>query len=188
MEVLNEFVVSLVTTLIFMTAIELIGPDNDMKKYLKFVLGLILVAVILNPIIDFLTNGEGYLTKAVDTYTNEITSEIKDSDKGRKEENIKLREENFKENFNKNCENTLNNKFEDYTFESNVDCNVNFTDMNMEVKSLKVYAKAKGVRKIEKIQIGEDCEKEDDNTKESIKEFLSNELKIPKDKIIVNYK
>lgn len=187
MEILKEFVVSLVTTLIFMTAIELIGPDNNMKKYLKFVLGLILVAVILNPIVDFLTKGEGYLTKTVDTYAEEITG-IKESTKGGNEEKNKIKEENFKDNFNKNCESTLNKEFKDFTFESYVDCEVNFTDMSMEIKSLKIYAKAKGVRKIEKINIGESRDGEEDDTKIKIKDFLSNELKIYRDKIQVNYK
>lgn len=187
MEVLNRFIISLVTTLIFITAIELIGPDNEMKKYLKFVLGLILVAVILNPVIDFFSNGQGYLIKAVDTYTNKITSDIKEKNNTQNNESTRMKEENFKENFNKNCESTLNSKFEDYIFESCVDCDVNFSDMNMEIKSLKVYAKAKGVRKIEKIQIGREVERDDD-TKINIKNFLSDELKIPKDKIIVNYK
>ena len=51
MELIKGFVTTLVTTLIFITAIELVGPDNSMKKYLKFVMGLILVAVLLNPIV-----------------------------------------------------------------------------------------------------------------------------------------
>ena len=34
MEILNKFIISLVTAIIFITAIELVGPDNDMKKYL----------------------------------------------------------------------------------------------------------------------------------------------------------
>lgn len=186
MEILKEFITSLVTTLIFMTAVELIGPDNDMKKYLKFVLGLILVAVILNPIVNFVTKGEGYLTNAIDTYTNEIVSETKESTKDENDKNNRIKEENFKKNFDKNCESTLNEKFGDFTFESDVDCNVNFNDMSMEVNSLKIYAKPKGVRKIEKINIGKD--ENEDNTKLKIKDFLSKELDISKDKIEVNYK
>ena len=35
MELIKGFITTLVTTLIFITAIELVGPDNSMKKYLK---------------------------------------------------------------------------------------------------------------------------------------------------------
>ena len=37
MEYLNNFVITLVATIIFMTAVEIIAPDNSMKKYIKFV-------------------------------------------------------------------------------------------------------------------------------------------------------
>lgn len=188
MEVLKEFVVCLVTTIIFITAIELVGPDNEMKKYLKFVLGLILVAVILNPVIDFLTKGEGYLSKAVDSYTNKISGEIKENSKDTSKQNNDMRKKNFKENFDKNCESALNKKFEDYTFESDVECDADFVNMSIDVKSLKIYAKAKGIRKIEKIQIGKSNDQEDDEVKTLIKDFISEELKIDKNKVTVNYK
>ena len=55
MEYLNNFVITLVATIIFMTAVEIIAPDNSMKKYIKFVLGLILISVMINPIIKFFT-------------------------------------------------------------------------------------------------------------------------------------
>lgn len=184
MEILNKFIISLVTAIIFITAIELVGPDNDMKKYLKFVMGLILVAIILNPIVEVLTKGEGYLTRAVLNYTDEITSKTKDEVKN--DDNSKIREDSFKKNFNKNCESTLNEKFLDFTFKSDVDCKVDFNNMTMEVNSLKIYAKPKGVRKVEKVTLGEEKEN-DDEIKVKIKEFLSKELNIDKNKIKVNY-
>lgn len=183
MEILNKFIISLVTAIIFITAIELVGPDNDMKKYLKFVMGLILVAIILNPIVQFLTKGERVLTQDVLSYTNEITS--KTSEESFDKNTQKIKEENFKKNFDKNCESALNEKFLDFTFTSDIDCDVDFANMNMEVKSLKVYAKPKGIRKIEKVTIGEDGK--DDEIKTKIKEFLSKELNIDKSKIKVNY-
>ena len=58
MEYINNFVITLVATMIFMTAVDIISPDNSMKKYIKFVLGLILISVMINPIIKFFTGGE----------------------------------------------------------------------------------------------------------------------------------
>lgn len=63
MEYLNNFVITLVATIIFMTAVEIIAPDNSMKKYIKFVLGLILISVMINPIIKFFTGGEQEVVK-----------------------------------------------------------------------------------------------------------------------------
>ena len=53
MEYLNNFIITLVATMIFMTSIEIIAPDNSMKKYIKFVLGLILISAMINPIIKY---------------------------------------------------------------------------------------------------------------------------------------
>ena len=54
--------------MIFMTAIEIIAPDNSMKKYIKFVLGLILISVMINPIIKFFTGGEQEVINRIKRY------------------------------------------------------------------------------------------------------------------------
>ena len=36
MEYIKNFIVTLVTTIIFITAIEIISPDKPIKKYIKF--------------------------------------------------------------------------------------------------------------------------------------------------------
>ena len=68
MSYINNFVITLVATIIFMTAVEIISPDNSMKKYIKFVLGLILVSVMINPIIKFFTGGEQEVINAIKKY------------------------------------------------------------------------------------------------------------------------
>ena len=73
MEYLNNFVITLVATIIFMTAVEIIAPDNSMKKYIKFVLGLILISVMINPIIKFFTGGEQEVVKIIKNYENMLT-------------------------------------------------------------------------------------------------------------------
>ena len=68
MKYINDFIVTLVIMMIFITAVEIIAPDNSMKKYIKFVLGLILISVMLNPIIYFFTKGEQSIIEAVESY------------------------------------------------------------------------------------------------------------------------
>ena len=72
MEYLNNFIITLVATMIFMTAIEIIAPDNSMKKYIKFVLGLILIVVLLNPIVYLLTRGEEEIKTTIKKYEERI--------------------------------------------------------------------------------------------------------------------
>ena len=187
MELINNFVVTLVTTLIFITAIEILGPDNSMKKYVKFVLGLILIAVLLSPIINFFSKGEGVVTKAIDKYEKEITnSSTKEKNTQEKD---KLREESFKDNFNKNCVSLLNNKFEDYDFKSEIECDVDFTDMTFKVNKLIIGVQKKGIKKIEEVDLSKDKSKEnnEDSIQKEIRKFLSEELKVEEEKIQVYY-
>ena len=190
MELIKEFVVTLVTTLIFITAVEIIGPDNSMKKYLKFVMGLILISVIINPVIKFLTNGESIITSAIVKYEQDISTKTNENEK--KSEDINSKEISFKENFNKNCVNLLSKEYKGMDFESDIDCEVDFQNPKLEVKELKVGVKEKGIKKVPKIKsvnINQDKEDEvaEDDTLKNIKSFLSDELNISTEKIVVYY-
>ncbi|MFQ9617688.1 MAG: stage III sporulation protein AF, partial [Clostridium butyricum] len=55
LEKLKALVATLTTVLIFISAVEILAPDKKMKKYISFVLGLILISTILNPIVEFIT-------------------------------------------------------------------------------------------------------------------------------------
>ena len=136
MELLNKFVITLVTTLIFMTAVELIAPDNSMKKYLKFVLGLILITVILNPILTIILNGEQELKDVISGYEEEYNVNRKDNEST--ENIIKIKEDSFKDNFNKNCESMLKQEFKDLEFKCNVDCVVDFNDNDFIINKLSI--------------------------------------------------
>lgn len=188
METLKEFVITLVTTMILITAVELIAPDNSMKKYLKFVLGLILIVVILNPILKFFNVGENELKNSISSYEKNLKE--KESDNDINVDSNKLREESFKNNFNKNCENMLKNEFKDMEFKCEVDCNVDFKGVKFNISSINVYIKDKKVKKIvnvEKVEIDTSKEsKKKENKNEEYKDvvnFLKSELEISESKI-----
>ncbi|MCD3297735.1 stage III sporulation protein AF, partial [Clostridium botulinum] len=46
---IRQWVISIATAIFFITAVEMILPNNSIKKYAKFVLGLILITVVINP-------------------------------------------------------------------------------------------------------------------------------------------
>ena len=186
MELLNKFVITLVTTLIFMTAVELIAPDNSMKKYLKFVLGLILITVILNPILTIILNGEQELKDVISGYEEEYNVNRKDNEST--ENIIKIKEDSFKDNFNKNCESILKQEFKDLEFKCNVDCVVDFNDNDFIINKLSIQIKDKKVKKVEKIDkvdINSKKDKKDTVNKEykDVVKFISKELNIDENKI-----
>lgn len=187
MEYINNFVITLVATMIFMTAVEIISPDNSMKKYIKFVLGLILISVMINPIVKFFTGGEQELVNTIKSYESMfyegITSENEDSIS-------KSQIESFKNNLNSNCDSLLKEEFSDKDFKSNVECEIDLENMTYSIESLEVGVKDWGIKLVDsiKIDINEESEQAVSNdgtveNEEEIKNYLSEVFKIPTDKI-----
>ncbi len=188
MEYLNNFIITLVATMIFMTAIEIISPDNSMKKYIKFVLGLILISVMINPIIKFFTGGEQEVINRIKRYEDMLNLGV--TNEGESKEVIEKQKEAFKSNLNSNCDNLLKEKFSDKDFKSDIKCNINLSDMTYSIDSLEVGVRENGIRLVDKIRINVNDESEEavsNNEKidneEEIKNYLSELFKIPIEKI-----
>lgn len=188
MEYLNNFIITLVATMIFMTSIEIIAPDNSMKKYIKFVLGLILISVMINPIIKFFTGGEQEVINRIKRYEDMLNLGV--TNEGESKEVIEKQKEAFKSNLNSNCDNLLKEKFSDKNFKSDIKCNINLSDMTYSIDSLEVGVRENGIRLVDKIRINVNDESEEavsnsekiDN-EEEIKNYLSELFKIPIEKI-----
>lgn len=188
MEYLNNFIITLVATMIFMTSIEIIAPDNSMKKYIKFVLGLILISVMINPIIKFFTGGEQEVINRIKRYEDMLNLGV--INEGESKEVIEKQKEAFKSNLNSNCDNLLKEKFSDKNFKSDIKCNINLSDMTYSIDSLEVGVRENGIRLVDKIRINVNDESEEavsNNEKidneEEIKNYLSELFKIPIEKI-----
>lgn len=188
MEYLNNFIITLVATMIFMTSIEIIAPDNSMKKYIKFVLGLILISVMINPIIKFFTGGEQEVINRIKRYEDMLNLGV--TNEGESKELIEKQKEAFKSNLNSNCDNLLKEKFSDKNFKSDIKCNINLSDMTYSIDSLEVGVRENGIRLVDKIRINVNDESEEavsNNEKidneEEIKNYLSELFKIPIEKI-----
>lgn len=188
MEYLNNFIITLVATMIFMTSIEIIAPDNSMKKYIKFVLGLILISVMINPIIKFFTGGEQEVINRIKRYEDMLNLGV--TNEGESKEVIEKQKEAFKSNLNSNCDNLLKEKFSDKNFKSDIKCNINLSDITYSIDSLEVGVRENGIRLVDKIRINVNDESEEavsNNEKidneEEIKNYLSELFKIPIEKI-----
>jgi len=174
--------------MIFMTSIEIIAPDNSMKKYIKFVLGLILISVMINPIIKFFTGGEQEVINRIKRYEDMLNLGV--TNEGESKEVIEKQKEAFKSNLNSNCDNLLKEKFSDKNFKSDIKCNINLSDMTYSIDSLEVGVRENGIRLVDKIRINVNDESEEavsNNEKidneEEIKNYLSELFKIPIEKI-----
>lgn len=188
--VLKNIVITIVTVLIFISAVEIMVPNNKMKKYVNFVLGLILIAVILSPIVKFLSNGDKEIVNSIKSY-EEIFS---DNQNKFKSDNVSTLKNNGKEdtkkelfirNFNKNCEDLLKNKFKEMTFKSELECDVDFNNITINIKKLRIGIADSKVNKIKKVKINKEKtdNKEENEEYSEVVNYISNQLDIPKEKI-----
>ena len=158
-----------------MTSIEIIAPDNSMKKYIKFVLGLILISVMINPIIKFFTGGEQEVINRIKRYEDMLNLGV--TNEGESKEVIEKQKEAFKSNLNSNCDNLLKEKFSDKNFKSDIKCNINLSDMTYSIDSLEVGVRENGIRLVDKIRI---------NVNDESEEAVSNNEKIDNEEEIKN--
>ena len=188
MEYIKSFIETLVTIIILFSAIELISPNNSMKKYIKFVLGLILIVVMLNPIIDFFTEGEDKIVSTIKEYENILSKDTKTSSDVAVSNEV---EDVFIENLNKNSAAELAEAFPDYTFVCNIDCNIDLSNYSYNISHAKIGIstnKIQDVEKVEKVEISNDNESNSkiySNDEQKIVSYVSSMLGISADKIEV---
>ena len=152
-DVLKVWVTNITIAIFFITAVEMILPDNSMKKYAKFVLGLILIVVIINPIIKIFHKDFDFYS-----YSNKATSYMESSTvvtdiKKYKDINILNTTENFKKNLENQCIINLEEAYPENQY--NADIEIVYDDKNgvFNIKSIEIGIVDKGVKNIRKIEI-----------------------------------
>lgn len=185
MEAIKQFIITLVTTIVFMTAVDIIAPDKPIKKYIKLVLGLILISVMLQPIVYMLTSGETKMVETIKKYEDSSGYFENDSEK-----NVSTaQEEQFKNNLDNNCKNLLEEQFVDNSFAADIACSINLSNMSYSIEKVSVGVSNKKKGLVEKIVINLDKSKNVINDTEpignsdEIKSYLSEVLKVSIDKI-----
>ncbi|MGL5354053.1 MAG: stage III sporulation protein AF [Clostridium sp.] len=189
MDNIRSFIVTLVTTLILMTAVELIAPDNSIKKYINFVLGLILISVMLAPIILFFSSGETKIINEITKYEDGIAKTVTSdqSDVSRKQN-----DEQFKKNLNKKCEEALQEKFKGKEFVSDITCEINIKEMSYSIEKVRIGVKDNSIKTVKKIEIDSFSSSEalasknndvEINGGEDIRDYLEGILKVKGDDI-----
>lgn len=189
MEEIKGFVITLVTMLILISAIELISPENSMKKYIKFVLGCILIAVMISPLINFLGDGEELLVSKIDSYLSMPKEDIEVSSSF--EESQDTRSEVVLNNIEDNLNRLLKEKYNDSDFNVKIQGNIDMDNIEYSIEKIEVGVKDSEILNVEKIVINEEESTEVSTNSENVKnkqeiiEFLKDTLKISEDKISV---
>lgn len=192
-EVLKVWVTNITVAIFFITAVEMILPDNNMKKYAKFVLGLMLIVVMINPIIKLFDKDfdfYSYSNKAV-SYMDKSTSET--DIKKYKDTNILNTTENFKKNLENECITNLEESYPKNKYNANIKIVYDDKTQVFNINSIEIGIVDKGILNIKNIEINTksvNASKKDivqGEEGDKIKRLLSNKFKISSN-IITVYK
>lgn len=190
-ELLKVWVTNITIAIFFITAVEMILPDNSMKKYAKFVLGLMLIVVIINPIMKVFDKGFN-----LDSYSSKATSYLEGSTsktdiKKYKDINILNTTQNFEKNLEAECITNLEDAYPDSKY--NADIKIVYDSQNgvFNINTVDIGVVDKGVASIKNIDINttsvstsnKDILQDEQGNK--IKQLISSELKISNDAITV---
>ncbi|WP_027624678.1 stage III sporulation protein AF [Clostridium lundense] len=192
LESLKGWVINICTIVLFITAVEMILPDNSLKKYSKFALGLILISVLINPLIKIFDKNFD-----INVYSNNI-SKAMDEEKYKntiqeyRGKTLENTINNFQANLKGMIEEKIKDKFPDLN--TTVDVKAEFDDKEnkFNIKNINVGIKDKKVKKVKKVQVNSSEKGNEDNIlkdqlSNNIKEYLSKELGVQKN-IITIYK
>lgn len=188
---LKSWIVNICSTVFFITAVEMLLPNNSLKKYGKFVLGLILVSVLINPIIK-LFNKDFDMKFYANNMLNEIEqNEYKKDIDTYKNKNIENTLDNFENNLEKTCIEKLEEKYPSTNFKVEVQASFDDKKEKFKIHNINIGVKEGKVDKVRKIEINlknkdlSDVEKVDKQIENDIKNYLSSLFKINKDVIFV---
>lgn len=162
---LKSWIINIGCTLFFITAVEMILPNNSMKKYAKFVLGLVLITVVISPVLSIFyggVNNSAYANKILtELQGNNVTNNIKNY----QEKNIENTLSTFQDNLKVSLEKMLKDKFSGYNF---------------AVQAVAEYNKENNEFQIRSITVKTSCVRIED-----VESFLVQQLSISKDNIKV---
>lgn len=191
MEMIKSWIINLITIMIFITAVEMILPDNPIKKYAKYVLSLLIVLVMLSPILKIMNKGfnPSEVSKKADKYF-EAQAYEKDMNKYKKK-NIERTIEGFKEKLALECKDSLNKNFKKEKFKVEVEASFNEKQRKIEIDEINVGFSEGGISKIKPINIGKDKEvtkqtiDSSDKRIDGIKNIIEKEFGVKREKILV---
>lgn len=173
MDALKQWIISISAILILITAVEMIFPNNSLKKYGKFVFGIILTVVIIKPILSFLAGGQEDFTNKLKMYL------LNDSAK----QTMSVQDKNtlpVQAQLEGSVERLLKERFPDMSFKVSLSGEMSDTDYKLKISKVEVGVKDQGIKPIEKIDLNNKKKKEQ---YPDVEAYLEEVLKVDDKKI-----
>ncbi|MCB5558466.1 stage III sporulation protein AF [Anaerosalibacter bizertensis] len=201
MSFLKSWVIDIVTMVIFISFLEIVLPNSNMKRFIDMIVGFLIIVVIITPFIKIISKDID-IEKNFLLNSNKLNTEIKNNYSEEKEEVLALQEKQIIESYKKGIERKIGNLIKEKTnYEvKNIDMEINkdLEDKNYgEIKELNIVLREKidknseneksiKIENIEEVWIKKNKEnKSNEKFEESdkIKKIISKEYGLSEEKI-----
>ncbi|WP_291578992.1 stage III sporulation protein AF [Clostridium sp. UBA6640] len=188
---LNQWIINICTAVFFITAVQMILPDNKLKKYCKFALGLILVVIILNPIVKLLDSKADIHREIEDSAAYIFDQKYEVDYEKYRQANVENTIKNFEQNMEIQCTKDLQEKYGDKKFKTKVEASFIKESNGFQIDSIEIGLNDSSVKKVKKVEIGSDSvtvdkvqDPQDENALE-IKRYISSKYSVSEEIIYV---
>lgn len=180
-EFFKQWLTTVVVTVMFIVLVDMILPENNLKKYTKLVTGLIVIVTILTPVFKLFDKNEN-----IETYINQYADKISsqeyvdvngDAQKKFENETVKVFKENLKKQIEQEIHSQTGKKYIVSKLEIDEEPNsMNFTD----VKHIELKDESKStIKPVEKIVISNSAKPRNEEKKdENVINLLKNKFNI----------
>lgn len=191
-EALGKWIVTICIAVFFATAVQMILPDNSLKKYCNFILGLIVFVVMITPIANFF-NKDMPISRLIEQTTMEVFNDRDQSNIQYEEfrnSNMNTTLKLFKENLEVECAKDLSKEFDGDKFNVNVDVLYDEENQSFILNFMEIGIDDGSVKKVEEVVIGGDKsvsvgQEELGEYGENVRNYISNHYEIDKSLIYV---
>ncbi|MDU4892456.1 MAG: stage III sporulation protein AF [Clostridium sp.] len=193
-EALGKWIVTICVAIFFATAVQMILPDNSLKKYCNFVLGLIVFVVMISPIVN-LFNKDITIDKLIEQTTKEVFNEESQSStnyeeyrNGNMDSTLKV----FKNNLEQQCSKDLAKEFKGDEFSVAVDVGYDEENQTFVINAMEVGVNDGSIKRVEDVVIGGDksvsANKQDEETGAyglKVKDYISSNYGLSEELIYI---
>ncbi|QXM06017.1 stage III sporulation protein AF [Crassaminicella indica] len=197
---LKSWILNIVTVVIFISIMEFILPNSSMKKYIKMIVGLLVMLVIINPILEFMHERvqlEEDIFKTSSAINKRELALNLDQFKGTQQKQIIAI---YKNNIEKHIKDQIefNNKVHVLSINSNIEENIeskefgNIKNLNILLSKYEDKQPQTGIQPVSNIVINVNKNKEkvkitkNESITKKIKEYISKQYGLEEDRININ--
>ncbi|WP_291572841.1 stage III sporulation protein AF [Clostridium sp. UBA4548] len=190
-EALKTWIITICTAVFFTTAVQMILPEGSLKKYSNFVLGLIILVVMLNPIVKIF-NPNISINNLIETSSAYISKKEYEGDFEKyRDANINNTLNAFKNNLEKQCIRDLEKTFGKDKYKAKVNAQYDKKDNIFLINSIEIGINDGSVERVKNVEIGKESvtvdspDKVDNKKATEIKDYISSKYDISKNKIYI---